>query len=183
MAKDALGHGSDTRGMRLGKTHTVGPHSAKVYKAPGESELVTKTYRNGAYQSKNDYHTDDMGDANGTALSQLNRWAAQDVGKVSNSAAASELASGAKTATIPTHDGMAGNPRNEDSYPGAGPAPSHWSGPDQAKYNKANGYNEHGSRHGYNPDAVNSAIASSNRAGRRIGGKEASAIHRLLKGR
>lgn len=40
-----------------------------------------------------------------------------------------------------------------------------------------------GGRHGYNPDAVNKAIASSNRSGRRIGGKEASAIHRLLKGR
>lgn len=38
-------------------------------------------------------------------------------------------------------------------------------------------------RHGYNPDSVNKAIASSNRAGRRIGGKEASAIHRLLRGR
>lgn len=36
---------------------------------------------------------------------------------------------------------------------------------------------------GYNPSAVNDAISSSNRAGRRIGGKEASAIHRLLKGR
>lgn len=30
--------------------------------------------------------------------------------------------------------------------------------------------------------AINEAIASSNRAGRRIGGKEASAIHGLLKG-
>lgn len=38
-------------------------------------------------------------------------------------------------------------------------------------------------RNDYNPQAVNNAIASSNRAGRRIGGKEASAIHRLLKGR
>jgi hypothetical protein len=35
----------------------------------------------------------------------------------------------------------------------------------------------------YNRAAVNDAIASSNRAGRRIGGKEASAIHRVLKGR
>lgn len=157
MAKDALGHGSDTRGMRLVKTHTVGPHSAKIYKASGESELTTKTYRNGAYQSKNDYHTDDMADANGTAMSQLNRWAAQDVGKVSNTAAASELASGSKTPTIPVHDGMQANP------------PS--------------GYNEHGSRHGYNPQSTNDAIASSNRAGRRIGGREATMIHRLLKGR
>jgi hypothetical protein len=35
----------------------------------------------------------------------------------------------------------------------------------------------------YNRDAVNNAIASSNRAGRRIGAGEASAIHALLKGR
>lgn len=34
----------------------------------------------------------------------------------------------------------------------------------------------------YNADAVNNAIASSNRAGRRIGGKEARMIHALLKG-
>lgn len=37
--------------------------------------------------------------------------------------------------------------------------------------------------HLYNRDAVNNAIASSNRAGRKIGGKEAKAIHALLKGR
>lgn len=35
----------------------------------------------------------------------------------------------------------------------------------------------------YNREAVNQAIASSNRAGRRIGGREARAIHALLKGR
>lgn len=35
----------------------------------------------------------------------------------------------------------------------------------------------------YNAEAVNKAIASSNRAGRRIGGKEAKLIHSLLKGR
>lgn len=38
-------------------------------------------------------------------------------------------------------------------------------------------------RHNYNPASVNDAIAASNRAGRRIGGKEARAIHRLLQGR
>jgi hypothetical protein len=38
-------------------------------------------------------------------------------------------------------------------------------------------------RHGYSPEAVNNAIASSNRHGRRIGGKEAKMIHALLKGR
>jgi len=35
----------------------------------------------------------------------------------------------------------------------------------------------------YNPQAVDQAIASSNRAGRRIGGREAKLIHALLKGR
>lgn len=39
------------------------------------------------------------------------------------------------------------------------------------------------SRHGYNPVAVQKAIESSNRAGRKISGKEARAIHSLLKGR
>lgn len=34
----------------------------------------------------------------------------------------------------------------------------------------------------YSKDAVNKAIASSNRSGRRIGGKEARLIHALLKG-
>jgi len=34
----------------------------------------------------------------------------------------------------------------------------------------------------YNRDAVNNAIASSNRSGRKIGGREASLIHRLLSG-
>lgn len=39
-----------------------------------------------------------------------------------------------------------------------------------------------GASQGYNATAVNKAIASSNRSGKRIGGKEASAIHRLLRG-
>jgi hypothetical protein len=38
-------------------------------------------------------------------------------------------------------------------------------------------------RHGYCADSVNRAIEASNRAGRRIGSKEAKAIHALLKGR
>jgi hypothetical protein len=40
-----------------------------------------------------------------------------------------------------------------------------------------------GGRFGYCPDAVNAAIASSNRGGRKIGGREAKLIHALLKGR
>lgn len=38
-------------------------------------------------------------------------------------------------------------------------------------------------RHGYRADAVNKAIAASNRHGRPIGKREALLIHRLLKGR
>jgi hypothetical protein len=38
-------------------------------------------------------------------------------------------------------------------------------------------------RHGYSAAAVNAAIASSNRAGKRIGKREAALIHSLLKGR
>lgn len=36
--------------------------------------------------------------------------------------------------------------------------------------------------HKYNPESVNNAIASSNRAGRRIGSREAKLIHSLMKG-
>lgn len=39
-----------------------------------------------------------------------------------------------------------------------------------------------GYRPSYSPSAVNDAIAASNRAGRRIGGKEARMIHALLRG-
>ncbi len=43
--------------------------------------------------------------------------------------------------------------------------------------------NEKPNRHGYNPVAVNQAIAASIRGGCRIGGREAKSIHALLKGR
>jgi hypothetical protein len=38
-------------------------------------------------------------------------------------------------------------------------------------------------RNEYDPDAINDAIAASNRAGRHIGAGEAKAIHALMKGR
>jgi len=64
--------------MRLVKTHTMGPHTAKVYKNPEWQENVVKTFRDGVYQPRNDYHTDDMSDAHGTAKAQLASWASQD---------------------------------------------------------------------------------------------------------
>lgn len=159
MGKDNLGHGSNPRGtgaqgMRLVKTHVLGAHSAKVYKNPEWEENVVKFFRNGAYQSKADYHTNDMSDAHATAQSALARYASQDAKSrpVGDTTAAAALSTGE---TAPTHDSMA-----------------------------KPGYNEFGSRHGYNPHSVNDAIAAQNRSGRgKIGGREASMIHRLLKGR
>jgi len=109
--KDAKGHGSDERGgtkpsakgMRLVKTYTQGPHSAKVYKNPEWGENVVQTFRNGVYQSKNDYHTDDLSDAHATAQSQLNRWSSQD-----GTAAAALSSGGPKSATVPIHDSTPG---------------------------------------------------------------------------
>lgn len=161
--KDAKGHGSNTgtRGMRLVKTHVNGPHSAKVYKNPEWGENVVKFFQNGTYQPKADYHTDDMSDAHSTAGVALQRYS--DLG------AKAALASGPKSAPAPVHDSMTAD---------------QW-GTHNAMYGKraSDGYNEHGSRHGYNPDSVNKAIAASNRGGQKISGKQASAIHRLLKGR
>ncbi len=98
----AKGHGSNTgtQGMRLVKTHTNGPHTAKVYKNPDWGENVVKFFRNGVYQSKADSHTDDMADAHATAQYQLNRYVEQD--------AKAGLASGAKSAPAPTHSSMGG---------------------------------------------------------------------------
>jgi hypothetical protein len=61
----------------------------------------------------------------------------------------------------------------DDGGPGSGPRPAVGSGmiPSATKPGT------------YNPQAVNKAIAASNRGGRSIGGKEASAIHRVLQGR
>lgn len=126
--KDAKGHGSDgkggakasAKGMRLIKTHTNGPHSAKVYNNP---EKVVQFFRNGQYQPKADYHTDDVSDAHATAQSALARYASQDSvsssldrglamrqagdGRhVSNFDAAKTMASGPKSAQAPVHDGM-----------------------------------------------------------------------------
>lgn len=162
--KDAKGHGSDTgtKGMRLIKTHVMGPHSAKVYNNPEWSEKVVKTFRDGVYQPKNDYHTDDVADAHGTAMSQLRRW--------SDQGAASALSSGtAKSAPASVHDSMQAN----DSINRAIKA---------SPTGSISGREAHTiGRHGYNPEAVNNAIKN-NRTGK-IGGREASAIHRLLKGR
>jgi hypothetical protein len=74
-------------------------------------------------------------------------------------------------AAIPDHSDSSAASELSRGVPAekAGPAPTH---PAQAPYEPR-----------YNRAAVNNAIASSGRHGRPIGGKEASMIHRLLKGR
>jgi hypothetical protein len=170
MAKDQLGHGSNQRGtgaqgMRLVKTHVLGPHSAKVYKNPDWEENVVKFFHNGVYQSKADSHTNDLADAHATARFQLQRYMDQD--------AKASLASGPKSDAAPTHDSMTnlqGSIERGHAMRSAGDG-RHVSG------------FAAGGRHGYSPDAVNKAIASSNRSGRRIGGREAKMIHAIIKGR
>jgi hypothetical protein len=101
--------------------------------------------------------------------------------------------------------GHGSNPRNDDAakaldYSGQGAAPTH---PAMDNFRTAtyaadeNGFAKQPSVNGlgvlreasdsgrreYNEGAVNKAIAASNRAGRKISGREAKAIHALLKGR
>lgn len=70
---------------------------------------------------------------------------------------------------------------------GGGDAAAHQAGVNQAgrqplQYTPGQGYPA-GGRQGYNPQAVQQAINSSNRFGPRIGGSEAKMIHALLRGR
>jgi hypothetical protein len=86
----------NAQGMRKVTTHTNGPHSASVYKNPEWGENVVKFFHNGVYQSKADYHTDDMADAHATAQAGLRRYSDQDAAKT--------LAKGSqKSAVVPTH--------------------------------------------------------------------------------
>lgn len=119
--KDPKGHGSNkkntgTQGMRLVKTHANGAHTAKVYNNPEWGEKVVKFFRDGAYQSKADYHTNDISDAHSTAHVALQRYADQS--------AKTELAKGSpKSSAVPTHDAMKSpyeDRHNEDIRLGAG---------------------------------------------------------------
>jgi hypothetical protein len=93
----------------------------------------------------------------------------------SNEHAAATLASGPKSAPVATHDMMGRSQESLDKFSKRYP-------PDKPGQGYRRRYPEYeGPR--YNRDAVNKAIASSNRSGRKIGGREASLIHRLLKGR
>ena len=73
--KDFMGESiTDKPNLRLIKTHTHGPHSAKVYKDKEWGEYRVKFYKNGQYQSKADSHHDDADDAHGTAQYQIKQY-------------------------------------------------------------------------------------------------------------
>ena len=61
----------DAPRLRLMKTHTDGNKMAKVYKDADFGEYRVKHYVDGKHQTKADYHTDDVSDANSTAGSFL----------------------------------------------------------------------------------------------------------------
>jgi hypothetical protein len=186
MAKDALGHGSNSRGRKPIPGH---PYHAKtdaelryIIKDASEAEKATRgmsSYNPGSGKREDTAgkYSDQVNDA-ASVLAYRGRGGASD-------APSDQLHSGTdKSAAAPVHDSMASMQASIERGHAMRSAGDGGHVPGFPAGGRRTGYNEHGSRHGYNPDAVNDAIASQNRSGRgKIGGKEASAIHRLLKGR
>jgi len=120
MAKDALGHGSNARGGKRALAKPIPGHPFHT-KSDAELRFIAK---DAAEAGRN---AQEMGDQRGvskyadqvadaaTVMGYRNRGGAQDLG----SRAASELASGAKSATVPVHDSMStdafGRPRSAEN--------------------------------------------------------------------
>lgn len=188
MAKDAKGHGSAGRGgssnakasgslmNAMMRTHASVGAAQKQRAAEFNAHLNDQNYAGmgpapAHWGDAGDQTRGGGGDQGGSPVTEGGHG-----GDWGNMTAAKELSSGTpKSAPAPVHDSMGASLS-------AGISRGH-AMRTAGDGGHVSGYNEHGSRHGYSPDAVNAAIASSNRSGRRIGGKEASAIHRLLKGR
>jgi hypothetical protein len=167
MAKDAKGHGSNAKPISGSPMHTKTNDELRFI-AKDAAEAGRNAQEMGDQRGISKY-ADQVADA-ATVMGYRARGGKSD-------APADQLHSGTpKSDTVPVHDSMV-----QDTYPGAGPAPSHWSATDQASYNAKNGWSR--SNPNYHAGAVQNAINSSNRSGRRIGGREAKMIHRLLSGR
>ena len=187
--KDARGHGSNGRGGNY-KPLPNHPYHQKtnaelryIIKDAGEAgrnahEMGDERGSNKYADQVNDAHTvlgyrDRTGSGpdadNNKLMGGMQTKLSQDV------AAGRMLASGPKSTPAPIHD----NFRTATYAPG----PSGHS--EQPSVNGLGAIRDaHASSGGrYNAVAVNKAIESSNRSGRKIGGKEAKAIHALLKGR
>ena len=143
--------------LRLVKTHR-GPdgHVAKVYKDRDWDEYRVKFFSpDGQHHPNADYHTETSEDAHDTAMGQVRRG-------YKKGGAAKKYASG----------GSSKDDYNPDDF--------------YDEYEDSDGRIRTRVRNPqprYSETAVNKAIASSNRSGRKISGKEAKAIHSLLKGR
>lgn len=153
MPKDALGHGSNAGPARPIPGHPYhGRSTSELQFIVKDASDAARSMRGFSKSSESKY-LDQVNDAT-TVLGYRDRGGMSDHHWDKDANAASALkASSPKSAPAPVHEAQT----------------------------KGSSYNEHGSRHGYNPESVNSAIKN-NRTGK-IGRKEASAIHRLLKGR
>jgi hypothetical protein len=160
--------------LRLVKTHR-GPdgHTAKVYKDRDWDEYRVRFYSpNGQHHPNADYHTETAEDAHDTAMGQVRRGYKRG-GK-------------AKMAT----GGIAGVERLEDPRYSEMKKDKEINESRMRQYisaypdsSTAKRYREQLANPNYSETAVNKSIASSNRSGRKISGKEAQRIHALLKGR
>ena len=162
MAKDAKGHGSEKRGAGGGMPLEGHPYHQKTdaelrYIAKDAGQAAQASRGLSAYNPTNGPRED----TEGKYLDQMNdastvlgfrQRGGADLSQDKQAAAKLAEGSAPGKGAVPVHPGAAGR---QDS------------GPTNPRYNR---------------DAVNASIASSNRSGRKIGGKEAAAIHRLLSG-
>lgn len=172
--KDARGHGSNTRG---GPAKPI-PNSPFHMKSDAELRYIAKDAaeagRNaqgmGDERGVNKY-ADQVADA-ASVMGYRNRGGLSD--HPADVASRTASVESAKSEKVPTHDSMR-EPGgvNEDRIADL----------KASIRDSRDKFASQFDRPGYNRDAVNNAIASSNRSSRRIGGKEANAIHRLLRGR
>lgn len=106
--KDALGHGSNGRGGRTAKPIPGHPYHGKSdaelrYIMKDASEAGKNAQEMGNDRGVNKY-ADQVNDA-ATVLGYRARGGSQDTPEPSNAAAARAMASGPKSAPVPTHDG------------------------------------------------------------------------------
>lgn len=150
MAKDALGHGSNSGGGSGDANKKLGDRLERMGFF-GKVQIASQA-------------ADSMKVGSKLAGGMDVNAAAKIASAAADAHAARELASGTpKSDAAPTHPAMGG-----------------WEG--SMMHNSAGGGGGNG-RHGYNPDSVNKAIGNASRYQGKVGGREASAIHRLLKGR
>jgi hypothetical protein len=163
--------------LRLIRTHTdEDGRQAKVYKDRDWGEYRVKFFRaNGSpLGGDSDHHTDDVDDAHSTAKAELKRKGWRRGGKATHGDAPKDKAIVKKA--VHKHEARL--------HPGKKPTKLATGGqPDDSPEGQMERDEGKGSNPRYGKEAVDKAIASSNRSGRRISGSEAKKIHALLRGR